>query len=73
MGHFEIQIFSPVIRGRKGEYQQLLKVNLGHEQSHYLISLVKPFNYILVPFFFVYAGMQVGTKIRGSVFFFLRR
>lgn len=43
----------------RSKYQQLLNVNLGHEQSHYLISLVKPFNYILVPFFFVYAGMQV--------------
>lgn len=43
----------------RAKYQQLLKVNLGYEQSHYLISLVKPFNYVLVPFFFVYAGMQV--------------
>lgn len=40
-------------------YQDLLTLKAAEEQSHYLISLVKPLNYILVPFFFVYAGMQV--------------
>lgn len=40
-------------------YRELVDVKVAEEQSHYLISLVKPLNYILVPFFFVYAGMQV--------------
>lgn len=40
-------------------YHQLVDSKVAEEQSHYLISLVKPLNYILVPFFFVFAGMQV--------------
>lgn len=41
------------------KYHELLNQRINDEQSHYLISLIKPFNYVLVPFFFVYAGMQV--------------
>lgn len=40
-------------------YHELVDNKVAEEQSHYLISLVKPLNYILVPFFFVFAGMQV--------------
>ena len=40
-------------------YRDLVSIKTAEEQSHYLISLVKPLNYVLVPFFFVYAGMQV--------------
>ena len=41
------------------QYHSLIKKRVNEEQDHYLISLIKPFNYVLVPFFFVYAGMQV--------------
>ncbi|MDD3266966.1 MAG: cation:proton antiporter [Burkholderiales bacterium] len=40
-------------------YQDLVAIKEAEEQSHYLISLIKPLNYFLVPLFFIYAGMQV--------------
>lgn len=40
-------------------YQVLISRSLAEEKSHYLILLIKPLNYFLVPLFFIYAGMQV--------------
>lgn len=56
-------------------YNKLVSIKIAEEQAHYLISLIKPLNYFLVPLFFIYAGMQVdliavaniNTLIFGSI------